>query len=151
MVRLFLLLPFFAVLLSNCAKSHPAGIADAVQALADCENSKGKTLDAMSKEILGVDFYKAASDAANFSKFIDNLDPRIRERWTESVNNDFLLDAAYMQCARSKMPPIKAFYDGQPSATDQTILMTYFNRPEHYTIYRMLPYVMMAVQNIPAK
>ncbi|MDX2281537.1 MAG: hypothetical protein NW218_18250 [Saprospiraceae bacterium] len=105
----------------------------------------------MTKALFGTEIFTVNKEATRFSKMIDNMDAGLRDTWTNSINNDFLLDPTFMTCVRSKMPIIKKFYDSTPSQEEQKVLMDYFNKPENFTIYRMLPYLMMAAQNLPVE
>ncbi len=151
MNRFLICFALFLLAFSACAPQTEPTITEAVQALAACENSKGQTLDAMTKALFGTDIFTVNKEAARFSKMIDNMDAGLRDTWTNSINNDFLLDPTFMTCVRSKMPVIKKFYDSTPSQEEQKVLMDYFNKPENFTTYRMLPYLMMAAQNLPVE
>jgi hypothetical protein len=125
-------------MLFGCSEGKKETLNTALQKLCSCENATGKTIDSLTKELLGNDLYINSANAQSFSIAIDKLDPALCDGWLKALERDFLSDVKYLKCVKSTLTPLKTIFEGSNS-TNAKELEDIFNQPKYFTVYRLLP------------
>jgi len=153
-IRFPLVALFICILSFGCSDENKTeSTVSAIQKLCECENGQGKTMDAMSKELLGSDIYSNSPNAESFSDAINKLDPSVRDAWFDAISKNFFADDKYMKCAKKNLPAVKQHFENifKMGEEEKVLATAFLGQPQYYTIYRVLPSIISAVEESESK
>lgn len=135
----------------GCSENKTESTISAIQSLCECENSQGKTIDAMTKEFFGSDIYSNSPNSKSFSDAINGLDAPLRDAWYNAIFKDFFADTKYMNCAKNSISSVKEFFENGLNKNEEENLIKFLDQTKHYAIYRTLPVIIEVVQDSESK